>query len=91
MKWPAVIILLLVTGVMAYGVGDLPSWGDPESPASVHVSPRYIEKSFEETHTENMVTAVIGDYRGYDTLFEMVVIFTAGLACVLILAEARKT
>lgn len=33
----------------------------------------------------NFVTAVLADYRGYDTLGETTVIFTAGLACLLIL------
>jgi multicomponent Na+:H+ antiporter subunit B len=33
------------------------------------------------------VTAVLADYRGYDTLGETIVIFTAGLACILILMK----
>jgi multicomponent Na+:H+ antiporter subunit B len=32
-----------------------------------------------------MVTAVLADYRGYDTLGETTVIFTAGLSCLLLL------
>ena len=32
-----------------------------------------------------MVTAVLADYRGYDTMFETVVIFTAGIAIISIL------
>ena len=65
--------------------GDLPRLGDPGSPASLHVSPRYIESAREETGADNMVTAVLADYRGFDTLGETVVIFTAGIACVLVL------
>jgi len=38
-----------------------------------------------ETGSPNFVTAILADYRGYDTLSETTVIFTAGLACVLIL------
>jgi multicomponent Na+:H+ antiporter subunit B len=63
----------------------MPKWGDPHSPASLHVSPRYIEKTIEETHTWDMVTSVLADYRGYDTLGETTVIFSAGIACLLLL------
>lgn len=46
---------------------------------------RYKEKSLEETEVLNIVTAILVDYRGYDTLFETVVIFTAGIAVMLLL------
>ena len=59
--------------------------GDPAAPASTHVSPRYIESAVTETGAPNMVTAVLADYRAYDTLGETVVILTAGLACLLVL------
>ena len=41
---------------------------------------RWQEKSEEEMHTPNMVTAGLADYRGYDTLGETVVIFTAAVS-----------
>jgi multicomponent Na+:H+ antiporter subunit B len=82
--------MILFVALMVYATNDLPDRGDPQAPASIHVSPTYIENSVEDTHTPNIVTAVLADYRGYDTLGEAVVIFTAGLACVLILMK-RKT
>jgi multicomponent Na+:H+ antiporter subunit B len=63
----------------------LPRVGDPTAPAAVHVSPRYIEEAIAETGAPNMVTAVLADYRGYDTLGETVVVVTAALACLLLL------
>ena len=42
-----------------------------------------------EVGPANVVTSVLGDYRGYDTLGETVVIFTAGLCVVLLLREAQ--
>ena len=88
---PFYYILTFITGaLLIYGTSDMPKWGDPQSPASTHVSPRYIEKSFEETEVPNMVTAVLADYRGYDTLGETTVIFTAGIACALILRRRKK-
>ncbi len=85
MKWLAALIMGLFLALMLYATSGLPDIGDPQAPANVHVSPYYIEKSLEETDTPNLVTAVLADYRGYDTLGETLVIFTAGLACTLIL------
>lgn len=59
--------------------GSLPPWADPGAPAARHVSPYYIERALGDTATPNVVTAVLADYRGYDTLVETAVIFTAGL------------
>ena len=69
---------------------DFPPWADPQSPASVHLSPHYIEKAIEETGAPNIVTAVLADYRGYDTMFETAVIFAAGIAVLLILRKFNK-
>ena len=73
---------------LVLGMGQLPEFGDPASPASTHVSPRFIEDAAAETGAANMVTAVLADYRGYDTLGETAVIFAAGLGCLVILAGA---
>ncbi|MGE5254823.1 MAG: hydrogen gas-evolving membrane-bound hydrogenase subunit E [Planctomycetaceae bacterium] len=81
------LIVLLTGGLLIYGTQGMPPWGDPDSPASLHVSPRYIEKTVEETATPDMVTSVLADYRGYDTLGETTVIFTAGLSCLLLLRK----
>ncbi len=79
-----------VTGLLLiFGSLDMPDTGDPESPPSRYVSPRYIEQGYSETHTPNMVTAVLADYRGFDTLGETVVIFTAALGVILILRTRR--
>lgn len=85
MKLIALMAVLLAGAVLIYGTADMPDWGDPGSPASLHVSPRYIEKSVEETAVPNVVTSVLADYRGYDTLGETTVIFTAGMACLLLI------
>ncbi len=85
MKLIALIAVSLTGAILIYGTADMPDWGDPGSPASLHVSPRYIEKSVEETQVPNIVTSVLADYRGYDTLGETTVIFTAGIACILLI------
>lgn len=88
MKFIAIFAVLITGFLLVYATIDMPDWGDPNSPASVHVSPRYIEKVVVETATPNMVTAVLADYRGYDTLGETVVIFTAGIVCILLLRRS---
>ena len=80
-----------VTGLlMIAGSLDLPGTGDPHSPPSMHVSPRYIEEGPRETAVPNMVTAVLADYRSFDTLGEVAVVFTAAVAVALILASGGK-
>ena len=81
----AVTGLLLIMGSL-----DLAETGDPTAPAATHVSPRYIESALEETGVENMVTAVLADYRGFDTLGEVTVIFTGAIAVLLILRTGLK-
>lgn len=89
MRWLNLFIMLLFAVLMLYATTDLPGHADPQAPANTHVSPTYIEDTIKDTHTPNVVTSVLADYRGYDTLGETVVIFTAGLACVLILMKRK--
>jgi len=90
LKFLALIAVVVTGALLISGTGDMPDWADPNSPASIHVSPRYIEKTVEETAVPNMVTSVLADYRGYDTLGETTVIFTAGIACILLLRRPRR-
>ena len=85
------LITVIVTGAMlVYSTIDMPDFGDPDAPANLHVAARYIEKSYEETGVVNFVTAVLASYRGYDTLGEVVVIFTAGVGVVLLLRRKKE-
>lgn len=90
MKFLSLIVTIITGAFLIYGTLDMPEWGDPNSPASRHVSPRYIEKTEIETATPNMVTSVLADYRGYDTLGETTVIFTAGASCIMLLRRRKK-
>jgi multicomponent Na+:H+ antiporter subunit B len=82
--------LALGAAVLFVSAAALPDVGDPASPPARHVSPRYIERGPLETGAPNLVTGVLADYRGYDTLGETVVIFTAGLACLLVLGAGTR-
>ncbi len=90
MKIGGLILVVILGSVLIYGSLEFPPWGDPASPASNNVSPYYIEKSVKDTSVPNLVTAVLADYRGYDTMFETIVIFTAGIGCIFLLRIFRK-
>ena len=79
------IIFPLLGFLLLYAASDLPGYLDPNSPASVHISPTYLKQSYQDTHTPNVVTSVLMDYRSLDTMVETVVIFAAGIACALLL------
>jgi multicomponent Na+:H+ antiporter subunit B len=88
------IALLAAAGVgvvLVYGMLALPRFGDLDSPPSTHVSPYYTENSLRDSKTPNTVTAVLTDYRGFDTLIETVVVLTAALACMLVVGAGRGT
>lgn len=53
-----------------------------------HVDSYYLEKSLEDTGIPNVVTSVLGSYRGFDTLGETAVIFAAGIAVLMLLRGA---
>jgi len=85
------LLATCVTGaVLLYGTMDFPAFGDPESPAAQHLSAYFIKEAVPETHVPNIVTAVLGDYRGYDTMFETVVIYCAGMAVMSVLRKRKK-
>ena len=87
-KGPAALPLLaaVITGMaLVYAVSGMPGFGDPTAPIHTHVAPRYIEVSPHEIGIPNMVTSVLASYRGFDTLGEVAVIFTAGVSVVALL------
>lgn len=86
-----IIAVVLVTGAaLIYGTLDMPRYGDPQAPVHNHVAPRYLHDSMGEVGMPNVVTSVLASYRGYDTLGEVVVIFTAGIAVLLLIGARRK-
>ena len=89
---PALAFVVLTGALLIWGTLDMPHYGSPDSPAQTHpgVAVRYIEASGEEVGIPNIVTSVLASYRGFDTLGETVVVFTAGIAVVAILGLRRR-
>ncbi len=90
MRWVPQLTILVTFVVLVYAGFGLPEFGDVEAPANTHVSDHYIEHAYHDDHTPNIVTVMIADYRSYDTLGETVVVFTAGLACLLLLMRGTR-
>lgn len=86
----ALAIVSVVGGLLIAATLDMPAFGAPDAPAQLHVAPRYILDSMGEIGIPNIVTSVLASYRAFDTLGEVVVIFTAGLAVLALLTPASR-
>jgi multicomponent Na+:H+ antiporter subunit B len=86
------LFMSLVTGaLLVWGTFVMPPFGTGDAVIHKHVAPRYIAESVAETNVPNVVTSVLADYRGYDTLGETTVIFTAGIGVMLLLRRTRRS
>lgn len=84
-------IVVTITGaILVYGTLDMPHYGLADAPIQHYPSPSYIERTEKEIHMPNVITAVLASYRSYDTLGETTVIFTAGIAVMLLLRGKRN-
>ena len=80
------LIMVGIVGILLMiAVINLPPFGLAETPVHTHVGPRYLEESYRDLHIPNVVTTVLASYRGFDTLGETIVIFTAGLGVLVLL------
>lgn len=88
----APLIVVIVTGAaLMYGTLDMPDYGDPEAPIHQHVGPDYLAQAPTEFEgIPNVVTPVLGAWRGYDTFGETTVVFTAAVGVMLLLGRRRR-
>ncbi len=84
--WLPLAVSISVAALLVYGALGLPEFADPSAPIHQHVVPRYLQN---EVDVPNVVTAVLASFRGYDTLGETTVVFTAG-AGIIALLRRRK-
>ncbi len=92
-RQPPLLPLMVVLGVgavLVWGTIGLSPFGSPDAVIHKHVAPKYLADSIKETMVPNVVTSVLADYRGYDTLGETTVIFTAGIGVMLLLRGAAR-
>ena len=81
----ALPLVVVTCGLLIYGTLEMPPYGSANTPAQTHVAAYYIEKSYAETGIPNLVSSVLASYRGFDTLGELYVIFTAGIGILALL------
>ncbi|HCK99327.1 MAG TPA: hypothetical protein DHW42_04390 [Candidatus Marinimicrobia bacterium] len=81
----AALVLILILSINIFK--HLPPFGEPIFSTAKH----YIENSAKETGAANIVTAIILDYRAYDTLGEITVLFTAILGALTILRTKSRS
>ena len=86
---PAIVLSAIVLLIIS-ATFDMPRMGDPEAPVHNHVAPWYLEKTPELIGMPNVVTAILASFRGYDTLGELFVIFTAGIGVLFGFFPARR-
>ena len=85
-----IVLCLLVGGLLVYGTLGLPQYGLSDTPVNSYVGALYLERSIPETTIPNVVTSVLASYRGYDTLGEVTVIFTAGIGVLMLLKKFKQ-
>ena len=83
------VIVLLTGAALFVGTLDMPAYGDPQAPIHTYLESDYIQGTQEEFGIPNIVTAVLTSYRGYDTLGETAVIFTAAVGIMALLVGGR--
>ena len=84
------LVVFFLIGLKAFE--GLPKFGEPAF-ATIPGSPamEYVKGGLKETGAANIVTAVLLDYRGYDTLGEATILFAAIMGAVAIArSKARK-
>ena len=84
--WLPLAVSLSTGALLIYGALGLPEFADPAAPIHHHVVPRYMQN---EVEVPNVVTAVLASFRGYDTLGETTVVFTAGAGIIALLRRRR--
>ena len=88
---PTGLIIIFLTGAtLIYATPDMPKFGAADSPGLTHIVPGYIEGSEKDIAVPNIVTSILASYRGYDTLGEVAVIFTAGMGVIILLGRRRE-
>ena len=88
---PLAVVTLTGAGLI-WGTLDMPGFGNPDDPVHHHVADRYVNESPREIGIPNMVTSVLASYRGYDTMGEVIVVFTAlvGVMSLIGIRRGRK-
>jgi len=85
------LLVVVITGaVLVYGTLDMPNFGAADTPVQKHLAAQFLSRSPQEIAVPNVVTAILASYRGYDTLGEAVVVFTAGIGVLMLIGSLGR-
>ena len=84
------LTLVLVLIMLSMVVVDMPEFGSPQRPQANVLSERMIWQVVEDTGALNAISAIILDYRAYDTLGEATVLFVSIMATIAALTVGAK-
>jgi multicomponent Na+:H+ antiporter subunit B len=92
------LVLIAVAGFLCVAVAELAPRGEIGAPVQEKINPagtpvagaHYIEHAYKDAHTPNMVAVILADYRAYDTLGEVIVVFAGAIGCLFILRRRRS-
>ena len=82
----AAAICVSLIGLLLYTVVRMPEFGNADTLIDSELTEFYVEHTLEETGAVNIVTGIILDYRGFDTLGESHVLFIAVCTVLLMLS-----
>jgi len=85
-KIAIVVSLIFFIGIFTTVALLIHPFGDPPSAMDDYI----LENAQEETGTNNAVTAVVFDYRGFDTLGEATILFTAVAGVVMLFRRIKQ-
>lgn len=88
--WAAFAVTVAAGAALFYALGDMPVYGSGATPANSGVGMDYMMRTGEELYIPNVVTAVLGSYRGFDTMGEVFVVFAAGVGVALLMGLGGK-
>lgn len=85
------LLVTTITGAaIIYGTLDMPNFGDATAPAHVGVAAQYMADSPSDVGIPNVVTVILASYRGFDTMGETAVVFTAGAGVLMLISGLRR-
>ncbi len=85
--YAAVVSLTILTVFLVFSILLIHPFGEPNADA---MDQYIIDNTVEETGTNNGVTSIVFDYRGFDTLGEATILFTAVAGVIMIFRRLQQ-
>lgn len=84
------LLFLIFFGILVYSIMEMPTIQNQDAPSYNEVTEYYIKNAVNDTGSVNFISAILADYRGFDTLGETIVLFTSVIAVASVLRTVKK-